>query len=103
MTKRNNSMPKWYNQDIETLIKGFLKLRNVGEAIRFFRDIFTIPEIKSFSMRLKVANMLDHGYTYKEIEKKTGMSSTTIARINRWLEYGEGGYKLVLKRLKRKK
>jgi len=101
MGNRNTRKPKWLNSDIENLFKAILKLRNIQESKKFFRDLLTIPEIKTFAMRLKVAQMLDHGYTYQEIEKKTGMSSTTIARINRWLEYGEGGYKLILKRMKK--
>lgn len=101
MANRNNSTPKWLNEDVENLFMGILKLRNKKEVEKFLRDLLTVSEIKSFAMRFKVANMLRDGHTYKEIEKKTGMSSTTIARINRWLEYGEGGYKLILKRLKR--
>ena len=38
---------------------------------------------------------------HEEIEKETGMSSTTIARVNKWLVNGKGGYKLMLKRLKK--
>jgi len=101
MSKRNTSTPKWVNKDVESLFNTILKLRNVDECQRFLRDLLTIPEIKTFAMRWKVANMLDAGETYKDIEKATGMSSTTIARINRWKEYGEGGYKLMLERMKR--
>jgi TrpR-related protein YerC/YecD len=102
MKKRNKNAQKWLDQDIESLFQAILKLRNVSECESYFRDLLTIPEIKTFAMRWKVARMLDAGQTYEEIEKQTGMSSTTIARINRWLEYGEGGYKLLLKRTKRK-
>jgi TrpR-related protein YerC/YecD len=101
MAKRNKGAQKWLTKDIEEFFKVILKLRNVKECEQFLRDLMTIPEIKIFSMRWKVAKMLNDGATYKDIEKQTGMSSTTIARINRWLEYGEGGYKLLLKRMKR--
>lgn len=101
MSKRNKADPKWLNEEVSALLKAILKLRSVQEAKMFFRDLLTISEIKTFAMRWKVAQMLEQGSTYQEIEKKTGMSSTTIARINRWLEYGEGGYKLLLKRTKR--
>ncbi len=103
MVKHNKTTPKWLNKDIENLFNAIIKLRDINETEKFFRDLLTIPEIKTFSMRWKVANMLFSGSTYQEIEKQTGMSSTTIARINRWLEYGEGGYKLLLKRLKIRK
>lgn len=46
--------------------------------------------------------MLDNKIQYEIIEKETGMSSTTIARISKWLNHGMGGYKFMLKRLKSK-
>jgi uncharacterized protein YerC len=44
--------------------------------------------------------MLAKQLRYTEIEKKTGMSSTTIARVHKWLKEGMGGYQIILKRLK---
>ncbi len=63
-------------------------------------SLLTKAEIKEFSARWKVAQMLDKKIRYEIIAKKTGMSSTTIARISKWLNNGMGGYKLMLKRLK---
>lgn len=103
MAKRNISNPKWLTDDIESFFNAILKLRNKNECKRFFRDLLSVPELKTFAMRWKVANMLYDGVTYQDIEKATGMSSTTIARISRWLEYGEGGYKLLIKRTRRKR
>jgi TrpR-related protein YerC/YecD len=98
MKNRNNRVKIWLNNDTGDLFKTILKLRNATECLNFFRDLLTEKEIITFAMRWKAAKMLYSGFTYEEIEKETGMSSTTIARINRWLEYGEGGYKLMLKR-----
>ena len=44
--------------------------------------------------------MLHEGNTYQQIEQETGASTATISRIKRYLNYGAGGYKLVLERLK---
>ncbi|MBU0975620.1 MAG: YerC/YecD family TrpR-related protein [Patescibacteria group bacterium] len=103
MVKRNISRPKWLTEHVESFFAAILKLRNKEECRQFFRDILSVPEVKTFAMRWRVANMLHDGITYQDIEKTTGMSSTTIARISRWLEYGEGGYKLLIKRTRRKK
>ena len=46
--------------------------------------------------RWKVARMLSDGISYTQIVKETGMSSTTIARIAKWLNSGMNGYKLML-------
>ncbi|MBN1916095.1 hypothetical protein JW796_03855 [Candidatus Dojkabacteria bacterium] len=89
--------------EVENLLKAILKLRNINEAKKFFRDLMTVPEIKSFAGRWKSARMLDEGISYKEIEKETGISSATIARVSQWLNYGMDGYRLVLDRVKKNK
>lgn len=88
------------NKDVGLLLKTILSLKNKEECWKFFRDLLTEPEIKEFANRWKVARMLDQKISYEEIEKETGMSSTTIARVNKWLTHGKGGYKLMLKRTK---
>jgi len=52
-----------------------------------------------FSRRLEIAQMLDNGVSYRKIQKSTGQSSTTIARISKWLKKGKGGYRLILDRI----
>lgn len=74
-----------------------LSLRSEDACRRFFEDICTPKELKDLSDRLQVAQLLIQGVTYEKIIEATGMSSTTIARINRALIYGEGGYREVLK------
>jgi len=90
------------NKGYKDLYKAILLLENEDECKRFLRDLLTEAEIKEFANRWKVAQMLDQKISYEEIEKETGMSSTTIARVQKWLTHGEGGYKLMLKRLKSK-
>lgn len=100
MSEAKDKHSKWINQDTDTLFEAILKLRNLDEARRFFRDLLTEKEIVEFGQRWKVARMLAKRVRYTEIEQETGMSSTTIARVHKWLKKGMGGYKLVLERLK---
>lgn len=88
------------NHKTKNLYKTILSLKTGTEAKKFFRDLLTEAEINEFSNRWQVAQMLDKKIAYEKIEKKTGMSSTTIARISKWLNKGMGGYKLMLKRIK---
>lgn len=90
------------NKKTEALCKAILLLKNADECKRFLRDLLTEAEIKEFANRWKVARMLDRKIPYEKIEKETGMSSTTIARVQKWLMHGKGGYKFVLKRLENK-
>jgi TrpR-related protein YerC/YecD len=53
----------------------------------------TDKEILEFARRFDVAKMLDQGISYTRIEKKTGMSSTTIARISKSLNSDNMGYR----------
>lgn len=78
-----------------------MDLVNLAEARNFFRDLLTEKELLEFAQRWKVAKMLSAGKVYKvyiDIEKETSMSSTTIARIQRWFKSGMGGYKLMIKK-----
>ena len=82
----------------EELYTAILSLKTLDEAQRFFRDLLTEEEIVEFSKRWQVARMLDEGIPYTTIQEKTGLSSTTVARISRWLKKGKEGYRLVLDR-----
>jgi len=84
---------------IQNLSRAILSLKNEDEARRFFWDLLTETEIEEFSRRFEVAQMLDKKIPYTEIEKKTSMSSTTIARISKFLQGTFGGYRLILDRL----
>lgn len=88
------------NTDTTLLYTAILSLRNKDEAEKFFRDLLTEAEISEFANRWKVACLLNENVQYETITKQTGMSSTTIARISKWLQNGKGGYKLLLDRLK---
>lgn len=91
------------NNSIKNLYKAILSLENEDECEKFFRDLLTEAEIKEFSNRWKVAQLLDQKAPYEKIEKQTGMSSTTIARISKWLNNGMNGYRLVLDKIKNNK
>lgn len=93
----NNYMYKW-NEKTEDLMRAILTLRNMEEARRYFRDLMTEQELIEFGNRWKAAKMLYDKASYAEIEKETGLSSRTIARVAKWLQGGKNGYKLMLQR-----
>ena len=85
--------------DAKQLYDALLSLKNEEECKKFLRDLLTEAELKEFINRWKVAQMLANKVAYEDISKATGMSSTTIARISKWLTNGMGGYQLALSRL----
>lgn len=96
--------PDWDSKKTNKLFQAILKLKNTEECRRFFRDLSTLEEMQNMSERWEAVLLLNEGkLSYRDISKKTGLSTTTIGRISWWMRYGEGGYDLALKRLKLKK
>jgi TrpR-related protein YerC/YecD len=83
----------------DSLFEAILLLENVEECYRFFEDLCTVKEIQAIAQRLEVAKLLKSNKTYTEIEAETGASTATISRINRSLNYGADGYKVIFKKL----
>ncbi|AUS97880.1 hypothetical protein CDQ84_00385 [Clostridium thermosuccinogenes] len=91
------------DESVDKLFEAILLLENIEECYRFFEDIGTISEIKALAQRLEVAKMLEQKKTYTEICEKTGASTATISRVNRCLNYGADGYKMIFEKLEKKK
>ena len=87
------------SERVDALAKAFLALENEEDCYRLFEDLFTIREVQDLAQRLEVAQLLSRKATYTEIVEKTGVSTATIGRVNRALNYGAGGYECVLERL----
>lgn len=92
-------MEKWNNRKTKDLIEILLALKSEKEAKMFLRDLLTEKEILEFGNRWKAAQMLSIKASYPEIQKETGLSTRTIARISKWLNGSKGGYKLALNKL----
>ncbi len=90
---------KCKNELTDRLFEAVLQLKNIEECYAFFDDICTVSELHALSQRMEVAKMLREGKTYVEIAEVTGASTATISRVNRALNYGADGYKLVFERL----
>ena len=94
-------MQNWYTKSTEELCKAILSLKTKEECYAFLEDICTIKEVQAMSQRLQVACQLEAGKNYAEVYEDTGVSSATISRVNKCLLYGNGGYRMVLERLKK--
>src|SRR3989344_4639290 len=88
------------NNETFELYKAILKLKGLDECKRFFRDLCTLEEIIEISKRWQAVRLLAQDKSYLEIAKKTGLSTTTVARVAYWLYSGTGGHKLMLRRIK---
>lgn len=93
---------KLKSDEMDLLFNSILHLKTIEECYSFFEDIATVNEIKSLAQRIQVAKFLNEKKTYTEIAEITGASTATISRVNKCLNYGSGGYSLILDRLKEK-
>ena len=82
------------------LLQAVLTLRTVEECRDFFRDLCTPAELQALADRWNVVGLLQSGLPYREINRQTGVSVTTIGRVARYLAAGNGGYALAARRLK---
>ena len=87
---------------VDSLAEALAALRSSEEARVLLADLCTPAEVHSLAERWHVARLLDAGdLTYREIHEATGVSTTTIVRVARFLKQEEyRGYRLLLDRAK---
>lgn len=90
-------------EETDELFRAILGLSSVEDCYSFFEDLCTMKELADMTQRLQAAKMLLNGKTYEQIVKEVEISTATISRINRCIQYGSGGYKLALSQLENEK
>ncbi|MFA6523566.1 MAG: YerC/YecD family TrpR-related protein [Candidatus Peribacteraceae bacterium] len=80
----------------KALVSALQSCKTEEELINFLRDIGTLGELQEWSERLEVAKLLSQGMSYRKVASQTGASTTTVTRVAKYLENGEGGYRSVL-------
>ena len=85
---------------MDKLFEALIQLETVEECYALFEDLCTVSELLAMKQRFWVAQLLQSGSIYSDIVEQTGASTATISRVNRCLNYGAGGYKTALAKLK---
>jgi TrpR-related protein YerC/YecD len=94
----DDSQHDWRSKDLDDVLDVILRLEDMDEARRFFRDLCTPSELEAMAQRWSVVRLLERGLPYQEVSRLTGASTTTVTRVAHWLKRGEGGYRLALER-----
>ena len=92
---------KLQSENMDRLFDAVLKLESREACYAFFEDLCTVKELQDMAQRLQVAQMLYDGCSYQTIAEKAETSTATIGRVSRCLNYGSGGYREVIQRLKK--
>jgi TrpR-related protein YerC/YecD len=82
-----------------SLSEALLSLESAQEVRQFLEDLCTPAEVEAMVDRWRVAQLVDQGYSYRDIREMTEVSVTTIGRVARFIEHGTGGYRTALDRL----
>ena len=90
------------NPMTDALFDAILSLEDRDECYQFFEDLCTVKEVADMAQRLEAAKLLLAGKTYEQIVKSAEISTATISRINRCIQYGSGGYQAIIERLQEK-
>lgn len=88
--------------EVDELFQTIRMLDNAEECRNFFEDLCTVKELRDMAQRLHAAKMLLAGATYEQIQQQVEISTATISRVNRCIQYGAGGYETMLGRLAEK-
>ncbi len=84
------------NEKITQLYRIIAGLNSVEECELLFEDLCTKKEVEKMAERLYAAKLLMEGKTYNQVIAETDISSATLSRISRCVQYGKG-YTNVLK------
>mgnify|MGYP003309866316 CR=1 FL=1 len=87
-------------ESVDRLFQTILNLGSVEECYAYFEDLCTIKEVKDMAQRLDTAILLSQGYSYQKIMEHIEISTATIGRVSKCLNYGPGGYRTAIEKLK---
>ncbi|MBR2974447.1 MAG: TrpR-related protein YerC/YecD [Clostridia bacterium] len=73
-----------------TLYETLCSMQTPLECKRFLEDLCTETELQSMAQRLHAAKMLLDGKTYVQVIEDTGLSSATVSRISKCVQFGKG-------------
>ena len=93
-------MHKIQNESIDRLFQTILNLQTVDECYDYFEDLCTIKELLDMAQRLDTAILPANGYSYQKIQENIDISTATIGRVSKCLNYGTGGYRKAIDKLK---
>lgn len=87
-------------ESMDRLFQTIVNLQSIDECYAYFEDLCTIKELNDMSQRLDAAILLNEGLSYQKIMERVAISTATIGRVSRCLNYGTGGYKTAIEKLK---
>lgn len=82
---------------IQQLFEVIINLNNIDDCRALFDDLCTVKEIENMAERLHAAKLLMDGNTYAQVIQQSDISSATLSRVSRCVQYGKGYSRLLKK------
>lgn len=82
-------------EKIQALYELILALDNKEDCQALFEDLCTQKELEKMAERIYAAKLLLQGKTYSQIMEQTDISSATLSRVSRCVQYGSGYTKML--------
>jgi len=82
-------------QRIDALYQLLANTKDPGDIAALFDDLCTVKEIDNMAERLFAAKLLLEGNTYNQVMAQADISSATLSRVSRCVQYGKGYSKLL--------
>ena len=83
-------MPKPDEKMINELFELIASVKTADDCRALFNDLCTVKEIEQMAQRVRAAKLLIEGKTYNQVTEETVISSATLSRVSRCIQYGNG-------------
>lgn len=83
-------------EHIRQLFEIITNLENIDDCRALFDDLCTVKELENMAERCFAAKLLLEGNTYSQVMAQADISSATLSRVSRCVQYGSG-YSKILK------
>ena len=80
---------------IEKLFQLIVQIDNLEDCRALFDDLCTRKEVENMAERCYAAKLLMDGNTYNQVMAQSDISSATLSRVSRCVQYGKGYSKLL--------
>ena len=80
---------------IQQLFELIIKIDNIDDCRALFDDLCTVKEVENMAERCHAAKLLLKGNTYNQVMAQADISSATLSRVSRCVQYGKGYSKLL--------
>jgi TrpR-related protein YerC/YecD len=85
------------SKKIDALFELIASITDPADCKALFQDLCTAKEIENMAERVYAARLLLEGKTYNQIMEVADISSATLSRVSRCVQYGDGYSKLLKK------